>query len=50
MRGLDLWGSVTYADSIIKANDGFVAMPGDTLGKWQPNVPAWRATALASYR
>jgi iron complex outermembrane receptor protein len=49
-RGLDLSGSVTYADSIIQANDGFVATPGDTVGKRQPNVPAWRATALASYR
>jgi iron complex outermembrane receptor protein len=50
IRGLDLSGSVTYADSIIKANDGFAATPGDTLGKRQPNVPKWRATALASYR
>ena len=29
---------------------GFVATPGDTIGKWQPNIPKWRATALASYR
>ena len=49
-RGLDLSGSVTYADSVIKANDGFVVTPGDTLGKRQPNIPKWRATALASYR
>ena len=49
-KGLDLGGSVTYADSIIKANDGFVATPGDTIGKRQPNIPKWRATALASYR
>ena len=49
-RGLDLGGSVTYADSVIKANDGFVAAPGDTVGKRQPNIPKWRATALASYR
>jgi iron complex outermembrane receptor protein len=49
-RGLDLSGSVTYADSVIKANDGFVSVPGDTIGKRQPNIPKWRATGLASYR
>jgi iron complex outermembrane receptor protein len=49
-RGLDLAGSVTYADSVIKENEGFVATPGDTIGKRQPNIPKWRATALASYR
>jgi len=49
-RGLDLSGSVTYADSRIKENSGFVAMAGDTLGKYQPRVPVWRATAVASYR
>lgn len=50
VHGLDLSGSVTYADSIIKENAGFVVTPGDTIGKWQPNIPKWRATALASYR
>jgi iron complex outermembrane receptor protein len=49
-KGLDLSGSVTYADSVIKENDGFVVTPGDTIGKRQPNIPKWRATALASYR
>lgn len=49
-RGLDFNGSVTYADSVIKENEGFVATPGDTIGKRQPNIPKWRATALASYR
>ncbi len=49
-KGLDLSGSVTYADSRIKENAGFVALPGDTLGKYQPRVPAWRATGLVSYR
>lgn len=49
-KGLDLGGSMTYADSVIKANDGFVVTPGDTIGKRQPNIPKWRATALASYR
>jgi iron complex outermembrane receptor protein len=49
-KGLDLSGSVTYADSIIKENAGFVVTPGDTIGKRQPNIPKWRATALVSYR
>ena len=49
-RGLDLSGSVTYADSVIKANDGYVSVPGDTLGKRQPNIPKWRASALVTYR
>ena len=49
-KGFDLNASVTYADSVIKANDGFVVVPGDTIGKRQPNIPKWRATALASYR
>jgi len=49
-KGLDLNTSLTYADSAIKENAGFVATPGDTIGKRQPNIPRWRATALASYR
>ena len=49
VRGLDLNTSLTYADSVIKENAGFVVTPGDTLGKRQPNIPTWRATALASY-
>ncbi|MES2939323.1 MAG: TonB-dependent receptor, partial [Pseudomonadota bacterium] len=49
-RGLDLGASLTYADSVIKQNAGFVAVPGDTIGKRQPNVARWRASALASYR
>lgn len=49
-KGLDLHASVTYADSRIRANAGFVSVPGDTLGKRQPNVPHWRAAALAIYR
>jgi len=49
-KGLDLSGSITYADSRIKENSGFVAVAGDTLGKYQPRVPLWRATAVASYR
>jgi iron complex outermembrane receptor protein len=48
--GLDLSGSLTWADSRIRGNAGFVAIPGDTIGKRQPNIPRWRATALASWR
>ena len=48
-RGLDLSGSITYADSRIKANSSYVATVGDTLGKLQPRVPQWRASALANY-
>jgi iron complex outermembrane receptor protein len=50
LRGLDLTGSVTYADSRIKENAGFVATPGDTLGKRQPNIPRWRGSLLVAYR
>ncbi|HEY0956366.1 MAG TPA: TonB-dependent receptor [Roseateles sp.] len=50
LKGLDLSASVTYTDSKIKANSGFVSTAGDTVGKWQPNIPRWRATALAAYR
>lgn len=49
-RGLDLSGSVTWADSVIQENAGFVTVPGDTIGKRQPNIAQWRASALASYR
>lgn len=50
LRGLDLQASLTYAHSVIRANAGFVSVPGDTIGKRQPNIPRWRASALASYR
>ena len=46
VRGLDLNGSVTFADSIITANSRFPA----SVGKWQPRVPRWRANAVATYR
>ena len=48
--GLDVSASVTYADSTLRENTGFVSTPGDTLGKRQPNIPRWRATLLATYR
>ena len=50
VKGLDLSGSVTYAESFIVDNTGFVWTAGDTIGKWQPNIPQWRATLLANYR
>ena len=50
VRGLDLQGSLTYADSKIIDNTGYVTNAGDTIGKWEPNIPDWRATFLASYR
>jgi iron complex outermembrane receptor protein len=49
-RGLDLWGSITYADSKIIDNTGYIASVGDTIGKMQPNIPNWRASALANYK
>jgi iron complex outermembrane receptor protein len=50
IKGLDLSGSITYADSRIAENAGYVTTPGDTIGKYQPRVPVWRASALANYR
>ncbi len=50
LTGLDLSASLTYAESIITENVGFVSVAGDTLGRWQPNIPRWRATAVATYR
>ncbi len=46
LKGLDLSGSVTYADSIITANARFPA----SVGQWQPRVPRWRANAVATWR
>ncbi|HEY9400467.1 MAG TPA: TonB-dependent receptor [Luteimonas sp.] len=42
---LDLSGSVTFADSIIRENANFPA----SVGRWQPRVPRWRANLLATY-
>jgi iron complex outermembrane receptor protein len=50
MKGLDFLGGITYAHSVIKENSGFFTVPGDTLGRRQPNIPRWRANALAAYR
>ncbi len=49
--GLDLAGSVTYVDSTILSNDGFVSTANTTSdGKRAPYVPRWRATAVITYR
>jgi len=45
VRGLDIDASLTYADSKTTQNDNFPA----SVGKWQPRVPQWRASLLASY-
>lgn len=50
VKGLDLSSSLTYAQSLVVDNTGFVVTPGDTIGKWQPNIPQWRASLLSSYR
>jgi iron complex outermembrane receptor protein len=50
VKDLDLQASVTYADSVIKANGSYVTTPGDTVGKQQPRVPKWRASMIASYK
>jgi iron complex outermembrane receptor protein len=46
MDGLDLQSSVTWTDSEITRNDKFPA----SVGKWQPRIPRWRATGVATYR
>ncbi len=50
VRGLDLQASLTFADSRIVANSGYIATPGDTVDKLQPRVPRWRTSMLASWR
>jgi iron complex outermembrane receptor protein len=46
LRGLDLNASLTWTDSKIVRNDKFPA----SVGKWQPRIPAWRATGQATWR
>ncbi len=45
LRGLDLSSSATWTDSKITGNEKFPA----SVGKWQPRIPEWRATGVASY-
>lgn len=48
---LDLFGSVTYVDSVIVSDPSFVGTNGSTAeGKRVPYVPAWRATLGGTYR
>ena len=44
--GLDMSASLTFTDSVIAANRAFAA----SVGKRQPRVPRWRASAVASYQ
>jgi iron complex outermembrane receptor protein len=46
VTGLSLASSLTYADSIVTDNAAYQA----SVGKWQPRVPRWRATLLATWR
>jgi iron complex outermembrane receptor protein len=52
IKGLDLSGSITYVDANIVANSSYVpAIRGAvSAGKRTPYVPAWRASAVATYR
>jgi iron complex outermembrane receptor protein len=49
LKGLDISGSVTYTESIIKENKGYVTAAGDTIGKNYPRIPDWRATVIGNY-
>jgi iron complex outermembrane receptor protein len=44
LRGLDLSSSLTWTDSKIIRND----KAPSSVGKWQPRIPEWRATGVAS--
>ncbi|WP_342118345.1 TonB-dependent receptor [Pseudoduganella sp. OTU4001] len=46
VEGLDMSASLTWTDSKVKRNARFPA----SEGKWQPRIPEWRASAVASYR
>jgi len=51
--GLTPFGSVTWVDSRILSDPGFVnaaGVPTDVTGKHVPNVPDWRATFGATYK
>jgi iron complex outermembrane receptor protein len=51
LRGLELSNSVTYVDSRIVSDPGFVSATGTTAtGKHVPYVPDWRDTAQVTYR
>ena len=47
---LDLFGSVTYVDSVIVSDPNFIGTNGSTaVGKRAPYVPAWRSTLGGTY-
>jgi iron complex outermembrane receptor protein len=46
LEGLDMQASLTWTDSKIKRNEKFPV----SVGKWQPRIPEWRASAVATYR
>jgi len=46
LEGLDMQASLTWTDSKIQRNGKFPA----SVGKWQPRIPEWRASAVATYR
>ena len=52
IKGLEINGSVTYANAVITGNSSYVpTTPGaSSVGKRTPYVPTWRATAVATYR
>jgi iron complex outermembrane recepter protein len=52
VKGLQVFGSVTYVDSRILSDPTFVSTIGNTTadGKRVPNVPVWRSTLGATYR
>jgi iron complex outermembrane receptor protein len=53
MRNLELSGSITYLDARILALDGrasATAAAGSAIGKFLPNIPAWRGNLLATFR
>jgi iron complex outermembrane recepter protein len=52
IRGLQLFGSVTWVDSRILSDPTFVSTIGGTtaVGKRVPNVPEWRSTFGVTYR
>ncbi len=48
---LEVFGSVTYVDSVILSNPTFISSAGvASTGQMVPNVPKWRTTFGATYR
>jgi iron complex outermembrane receptor protein len=56
VRGLQVFGNVTYVDSRIladagwKGTDPITKLPDTVVGKHVPNVPEWRSTFGVTYR